>query len=128
MRQPPNWKPVIWVGSSRNDLREFPENAQDKIGTALQKVQYGSRSASVKTLSGFGGASVLEIKVSDDGDAYRAVYTVKFAEYIFVLHAYQKKSSHGIQTAKQDVDMIQARLKLAETTYQEMIAHQNQER
>ncbi len=114
-------KPVVWVGSSRKDLRDFPEDAQDKIGTALQKVQYGSRPASIRTLSGFGGASVLEIRVNDDGNAYRAVYTVRFAEYIFVLHAFQKKSSHGIETAAQDIEMVQARLGLAETAYQKLV-------
>ena len=128
MRQSTDYKPVIWIGSSHEDLRDFPANAQDKIGTALQEVQYGSRPASIKTLSGFGGASVLEIKISDDGDAFRAVYTVRFTEYIFVLHAFQKKSSHGSQTSKQDIDLIKARLKLAEANYQELITRQNEER
>lgn len=123
----PILKPVGWIGSSRRDLRDFPDGAQDKIGIALQEVQYGSRPASVRTLSGFGSANVAEIKVSDDGDAYRAVYTARFAEYIFVLHAFQKKSSHGVETAKQDVEMIRARLKLAETMYEELVAGQDQE-
>jgi len=127
MRQQPDMKPVVWVGSSRKDLREFPAGAQDKIGAALQQVQYGSRPASVRTLSGFGSGNVAEIKVSDDGDAYRAVYTARFAEYIFVLHAFQKKSSYGIETAKQDVEMIRTRLKLAEARYKELIAQQGQE-
>ncbi len=124
MKRQPEIKPVVWVGSSRKDLREFPDSAQDKIGTALQQVQYGSRPASVKTLSGFGSANVAEIKVSDDGDAYRAVYTAQFVEYIFVLHAFQKKSSHGAETAKQDIEMIRARLKLAEARYKELMAEQ----
>jgi phage-related protein len=128
VRYQANHKPVIWVGSSHHDLRDFPDIAQDKIGVALQKVQYGSRPVTIKTLSGFGGASVLEIKVNDDSDAYRAVYTIRFADYIFVLHAFQKKSSHGIQTAKQDIDLIKSRLKLAETLYEELISHPNEER
>jgi phage-related protein len=127
MRQKPDLKPVVWVGSSRKDLRAFPDGAQDKIGTALQQVQYGSRPASVRTLSGFGSANVAEIKVSDDGDAYRAVYTARFAEYIFVLHAFQKKSSHGVETARQDIEMIRIRLKLAEARYKELIVQQGQE-
>jgi len=127
MRQQPAMKPVVWIGSSRRDLRDFPDAAQDKIGTALQKVQYGSRPASVRTLSGFGSANVAEIRASDDGDAYRAVYTAQFAEYIFVLHAFQKKSSRGIETAKQDVEMIRTRLKLAEATHEELIAGQGEE-
>lgn len=127
MRQKPGIKAVMWVGSSRKDLRDFPNGVQDKIGTTLQKVQYGSRPAAVRTLSGFGSASVTEIKVSDDGDAYRAVYTAQFAEYIFVLHAFQKKSSHGAETAKQDMEMIQARLRLAEAMYEEMTTQEGQE-
>ena len=127
MRQQPGLKPVVWVGSSRKDLREFPEGAQDKIGTAPQQVQYGSRPASVRTLSGFGSADVAEIKVGDDENAYRAVYTVRFAEYIFVLHAFQKKSSHGIETAKQDIEMVRARLGLAEAMYEELMAQKGQE-
>ena len=123
----PILKPVGWIGSSRRDLRDFPDGAQDKIGIALQEVQYGSRPASVRTLSGFGSANVAEIKVSDDGDAYRAVYTARFAEYIFVLHAFQKKSSRGIEIAKQDVEMIRTRLKLAEATHEELIAGQGEE-
>lgn len=128
MRQPSDVKPVIWIGSSREDLRDLPDSVQDKVGTALQGVQYGSRPAVVKTLSGFSGAGVLEIKVNDDGSTYRAVYTVRFAEYVFVLHAFQKKSSHGNETAKQDMDTIRTRLKLAEARYEELIAQQRRER
>lgn len=120
----PRLKPVVWIGSSREDLRDLPGRVQDKVGTALQEVQYGSRPAAVKTLSGFSGASVLEIKVNDDGSTYRAVYTVRFADYIFVLHTFQKKSSHGSETSKQDMDMIRARLKLAEARYEELITQQ----
>ena len=123
----PRLKPVVWIGSSREDLRDLPDRVQDKVGTALQGVQYGLRPAVVKTLSGFSGASVLEIKVNDDGSTYRAVYTVQFAGYIFVLHTFQKKSSHGSETAKQDRYRIRARLKLAEAYYEELIAQQRQE-
>ncbi len=128
MRQPPELKPVIWIGSSKKDLRELSDTVQDKVGTALQQVQYGSRPASIKTLSGFGGADVLEIKVNDDGNAYRAVYTVRFAGYLFVLHTFQKKSSHGIETAKHDIDLIRTRLRLAEAEYQKLITEQEEER
>ena len=122
MRQPPALKPVIWVGSSLEDLRGFPSGAQDKIGTALQEVQYGFRPASIKTLSGFHGASILEIKADYDGDTYRGVYTVRFAEAIYVLHTFQNKSRHGSQTTKQDIELIQTRLKRAEVMHQEWIA------
>lgn len=124
----PQLKPVIWIGSSHEDLRDLPGSVQYKIGTALQQVQYGSRPATVRTLSGFGSASVLEIKVNDDGSTYRAVYTVRFAEYVFVLHTFQKKSTHGSETAKQDIDTVRARLKLAEARYEELIAQQRRER
>ena len=118
-------KPVVWLGTSRRDLREMPEDVQDKIGTTLQRVQYGTRPASVKTLSGFGSASVLEIKVSDDGNAYRAVYTVQYPEYLFVLHVFQKKSRQGIQTSQQDLNKIRDRLKLAEVQHQELTDPRN---
>ncbi len=120
-------KPVFWIGNSREQLKHFPAEAQDKIGRALQKVQYGSKPALAKVLSGFHGASVLEIRADYDGDTYRAVYTVRFEEYIYVLHTFQKKSQHGIQTAKQDVEMIQSRLKQAEDMHRKWTADQTQE-
>lgn len=119
-------KPVVWVGQSREDLKEFPETVQAKIGRALLKVQYGSKPASAKILSGFHGAGVLEIRADYDSDTYRAVYTVRFAEAVYVLHTFQKKSRHGIQTARQDIDIVQARLKQAEATHQEFIADQRE--
>ena len=114
------------MGQSREDLKEFPETVQAKIGRALLKVQYGSKPASAKILSGFHGAGVLEIRADYDSDTYRAVYTVRFAEAVYVLHTFQKKSRHGIQTARQDIDIVQARLKQAEATHQEFIADQRE--
>jgi len=125
LNRKPQPKPIFWVGSALRDLRDFPAEAQDKVGTALQQVQYGARPASVKTLSGFGSARVSEIRISDDGSAYRAVYTAQFAGCVFVLHAFQKKSSHGIGTSKQDINMVQSRLKQAEADYAELTARQN---
>ena len=121
-------KPVVWIGTSYDDLRDLPGSVQYKVGTALQKVQYGARPATIRTLSGFGNASVLEIKVDDDGSTYRAVYTVRFAGYVFVLHTFQKKSSRGSETAKQDMDIIRDRLRLAEIRYEELLAQQRKER
>jgi len=118
----PQPKPVIWIGTSHEDLRDLPGKVQYKIGTALQQVQYGSRPATIRTLSGFGNASILEIKVNDDGSTYRAIYTVRFAGYVFVLHTFQKKSTHGSETAKQDLDTIRDRLRLAEAYYEELMA------
>ena len=126
MRQQMEMKPVIWVGSSREDLKELPEGVQDKIGRALLKVHYGSKPTSARILSGFHGAGVLEIKADHDGDTYRAIYTVRFAERVYVLHVFQKKSRHGIQTSKQDIDLLQARLERAETMHQEFISQKEE--
>lgn len=123
----PYLKPVAWVGSAKKDLKRFPEPVQDSIGNAIQEAQYGRKPLSAKPLSGFQGAGVLEIVDNHDGGTYRAVYTVRFAEIIFVLHAFQKKSKHGIQTPKQEIDLIHVRLKAAETAYQEWFATQQQE-
>lgn len=97
------------------------------MGDAIQEVQYGRKPAHAKPLSGFRGASVLEIVDNYDGDTFRAVYTVQFAERIYVLHAFQKKSRHGIQTPKQEMDLIDARLRAAETAHEEWLAAQQEE-
>ncbi len=120
MRQQPDLKPLIWIGASRKDLREFPTKVQKDIGDALQKVQCGLKPSASKPLSGFGGASILEIRENYDGDTFRAVYTVRFAERIYVLHAFQKKSHHGIETAKRDIDLIRVRLQMAESLQREL--------
>ncbi len=123
----PALKPVVWVGSSKKDLKKFPEAIQDGIGDAIQEVQYGRKPISAKPLSGFHGAGVLEIVDNYDGDTYRAVYTVRFAEIIYILHAFQKKSRQGIQTPKQEIDLVRSRLKLAEAAHQEWLAEQAEE-
>lgn len=120
MRQMPGLKPTIWIGSSRRDLKTFPEAVQKEIGDALQQTQRGLKPPSAKPLAGFRGAGVLEIRENNDGDTYRAVYTVRFAEHIYVLHAFQKKSHRGIETTKHDIDLIRARLKVAEDSNREM--------
>lgn len=113
-------KPVVWMGSSKEDLKEFPDDVQDEFGHALWVAQQGDKYVSAKPLKGFGGASVLEIVEDYDGDTYRAVYTVRFAEAVFVLHCYQKKSRRGKETPKSDVELIKRRLKAAEELYEEM--------
>jgi len=113
-------KPVVWMGSSKEDLKEFPDDVQDEFGHALWVAQEGDKYVSAKPLKGFGGASVLEIVEDYDGDTYRAVYTVRFAEAVFVLHCYQKKSRRGAETPKSDVELINRRLKAAEELYEEM--------
>jgi phage-related protein len=84
-------KPLVWVGSSRNDLREFPEPVQDHIGYTLYIAQRGGKHRDTKTLSGFGGAGVLEVIRDFRGDTFRAVYTVRYAGAVYVLHAFQKE-------------------------------------
>jgi phage-related protein len=110
----PAFKPVIWVGSSRKDLREFPDIVQDHVGYALYVAQQGSRHRDTKTLSGFGGAGVVEIIKDHRGDTYRAVYTVRFEGAVYVLHVFQKKSKTGRETPCQDMDLIEQRLREAE--------------
>lgn len=122
MMNKPQLKPVVWIGSSLRDLRDFPIEVQKDVGDALQQIQRGLRPKSVKTLSGFGSASVLEIREDYNTDTYRTVCTVRFAERLYVLHAFQKKSHQGSQTAEHDVELIKARVKAAETLNRELVA------
>lgn len=115
----PHPKPVRWVGSSREDLKVFPRDVQRRVGGALWDAQIGLKAPFAKPLKGFGGASVLEIVDDFDGDAYRAVYTVRFAHVVYVLHAFQKKSKHGIATPKTELETIERRLKRAKEDYEE---------
>lgn len=110
---------VLWVGSARRDLKALPKSVQRHVGQALYAAQCGEEYPSVKALKGFGGRSVLEVVVAQEGDAYRAVYTVRFADVIYVLHAFQKKSKKGVATPKPDIDLIKRRLSAAEQDYRE---------
>jgi phage-related protein len=107
-------KPLSWVGSSRKDLKEFPDPVKDVIGHALFIAQLGGKHEDAKPLRGYGGAGVLEVVEDSAGDTYRAVYTVKFADAIYVLHVFQKKSKKGIKTPQKDLDLIKERLRRAE--------------
>jgi phage-related protein len=106
-------KPVEWIGSSLGDLKEFPEEVQQVVGYALYLAQCGEKHENTKPLKGFKGAGILEIVEDFDSNTYRTVYTVKLADVIYVLHAFQKKSKRGISTPKQDIELIEARLKRA---------------
>lgn len=110
-------KKVSFIGSSREDLKEFPEDVRQDIGFALYLAQCGGKALNVKPLKGFGGAGVLEVREDHDGDTYRAVYTVKFGDILYVLHCFQKKSKSGIKTSGQDIELIKRRLKVAEEDY-----------
>jgi phage-related protein len=112
-------KPVEWVGSSLEDLKEFPEEVRQDIGYALYLAQCGEKHPLAKPLKGFKGAGVLEVVENFDGDTYRAVYTVKLAAVLYVLHTFQKKSKQGIATPKQDIELIGIRLKRAQEHYSE---------
>ena len=113
----PKIKTLIWVGSSRRDLKAFPDEVKDGMGYALYQAQMGQKAPTAKPLRGFGGAGVLEIIEDHQGDTYRAVYTVNFSNLVYVLHAFQKKSKKGIATPKSDLDLINRRLQVAELDY-----------
>ncbi|OJU08520.1 MAG: addiction module toxin RelE [Alphaproteobacteria bacterium 64-11] len=111
-------KPVRWIGSSRDDLKGFPKDVQRSVGNALWAAQTGAKAPYVKPLKGFAGAGVLEVVDDFDGDAYRAVYTVRFAGVVYVLHAFQKKSKRGIATPKSEIEKVELRLKRAKEDYE----------
>jgi phage-related protein len=112
-------KPVRWIGSSKEDLSGFPAEVRRRVGGALWEVQIGHKAAYVKPLRGFGGAGVLEIVDDFDGDTFRAVYTIRFAKAVYVLHAFQKKSKRGIATPKAELELIERRLKRAREDYEQ---------
>ena len=114
-------KPVSWIGSSYKDFRAFPDSVQDLMGYALYRAQIGAKHESAKPLKGFGGAGVLEIIADHVGDTFRAVYTVKFATTVYVLHAFQKKSKVGIKTPTEELELIRQRLRAAEADYRNRI-------
>ena len=111
-------KELVWIASSRKDLKEFPQVVRRTFGVALFAVQLGETPPEAKPLRGFGGASVLELVEDYDRGTYRAVYTVRFGSKVYVLHAFQKKSKRGIATPKQEIELIRARLKIAERLHQ----------
>jgi len=112
-------KAVRWVGTSLRDLRSFPRAVRSDIGQALFTAQEGETDPNAKPLKGFGGASVLEIVASHHGNAWRAVYTVRFQNAIYVLHVFQKKSTKGIATPAREIELIRQRLAAAERDYRE---------
>lgn len=111
-------KPLHWVGSAKKDLLALPEAVIDDFGYALGAVQLGATPAQAKPWKGE-GPGVLELVENHQGDTFRAVYAVRFAKAVYVLHCFQKKSPSGIRTAQSDIDLIHARLKLAQQHYEE---------
>lgn len=114
-RNPPaELRPLAWVGSAKRDLTALPAEVIDTFGYALHLAQMGRKHEQAKPLHGFGSAGVLEIVEDSRGNAYRAVYTVRLAAAVFVLHVFQKKSKSGAATPKREMELIRERLKLAE--------------
>lgn len=118
----PQPKPVRWIGSSRDDVRAFPEPVRLRVGGALWEAQLGRKAPWARPLRGFGGAGVLEVVDDHDGDTYRAVYTVRFAGAVYVLHAFQKKSKTGIATPHHEIALIEQRLKRAREDHEQWLA------
>ena len=112
-------KPLVWVGSALDELRALPAPVCRSMGYALRFAQAGVKPDNVKPLRGFSGAGVLEVLEDYDGDAYRAVYTVKLAGVVYVLHCFQKKSKRGIATPKTTMDLVLKRLRAAEMMHEE---------
>ena len=115
-------KPLRWIGSARDDLRAFPQEVRGVIGHALDIAQCGKKHPDAKPLMGFGGAGVLEVVDDFDGNAYRAVYTVKFRGIVYALHAFQKRSKRGIATPHYNLGLIKRRLRNAEEDYVKWLA------
>jgi phage-related protein len=101
-------RPVVWLGSSKKNLRDFPDGAQKLLGDELQLIQFGGMPKDAKPFKGV-GSGVLEIALRYASDAYRVVLAVQFGRRVYVLHAFHKKSKRGIETPQRDVDLIKKR-------------------
>ena len=112
----PGEKPVLWIGSSKIDLLDFPESVKERVGVALSVAQFGGKHPHARPWKGI-GPGVLEIREDYRGDTYRTVYTVRFDDVVYVLHSFKKKSPNAIRTAVMDIDLIGKRLKAAENDY-----------
>jgi len=118
---------LAWVGSSKRDLMTLPKQVVSVFGYALHLAQIGQTHPQGKALKGFGSAGVLEILGDWRGNAYRAVYTVRYEVRVFVLHVFQKKAKSGIATPKRDIDLIRARLNAAQTIAKELADDETEE-
>jgi phage-related protein len=115
-------KPLRWIASSKVDRSAMPIEVRRDVGYALFAAQQGDKHPDAKVLGGFGVAGVLEIIAKHDGDTFRAVHTVRFADAVYVLHVFQKKSNRGVATPKKELDLIKARLLRAEQDHQQRSA------
>ncbi len=112
-------KELRWIGGALKALSKLPEEVKRVLGYAIWLAQQGDKHPDAKPLKGFGGGGVLEVVEDYDGDTYRAVYTVKFKDAVYLLHAFQKKSKRGAQTPQEDIDIIRSRLKIAEADHEQ---------
>jgi phage-related protein len=119
-------KPLRWIASAKDDLSAMPTEVRRAVGYALFAAQQGETHDDAKVLKGFGDAAVLEIIARHDGETFRAVYTVRFGEMVYVLHVFQKKSKSGIATPKKALELIRKRLKLAERDHKQWSARGGQ--
>jgi len=117
LKRGPGEKPLFWTGSSKSDVKKFPGAVRDEMGWALSVAQFGGKHPKAKPWTGE-GTGIFEIVEDFRGNTYRCVYTVRFQNAMYVLHAFQKKSTHGIKTAERDVNLIRSRLKVAAEDYQ----------
>src|SRR5438128_888824 len=108
---------LVWVRSARKDLKGFPEKVRRKFGFALWQAQQDEMPIEAKVLKGFQGAGVIEIRADLEGSTFRLVYTVRFPKLLYILHAFQKKSTKGIKTPPTAIDLVKKRLKFAEEHY-----------
>ncbi len=108
-------------------MKRFPKGVRQVVGQALFDAQTGGKHPGAKPLKGFGGAGVLEVVEDDNGNTYRAVYTVKFAGAVYVLHAFQKKSKKGSKTPPEEIEKVRARLKEAAKHHAEWIKKEGEE-
>jgi phage-related protein len=120
-------KKLVWIASSRRDLRALPKSVRRTFGVALWAIQTGGTPPIAKPLRGFGGAGVLELLEDDEGGTYRAVYTVRFATAVYVLHVFQKKSTRGGTTSRRDMDLIEQRLKRAAELHAQAVKESGRE-
>jgi phage-related protein len=121
-------KPLKWVGSSKRDLNDMPEDVKDVFGHAIDLAQAGGRHQDAKALSGFGSAGVLEVVEDFRGNTVRAIYTVKCSGWVYVLHCFKKKPRAGIKTPKEDQDLVKTRLRAAAQDFEAWQARQGVQR
>ncbi len=113
-------KRLLWIGSSHEDLKDFPDLIRGAMGHALYRAQTGKKHEHAKVLGGMGSAKVLEVRENDRSGTYRVIYTIEMDDFVFVLHAFQKKSKSGITTPKQEIDLLKNRIKEARILYKRL--------